>query len=515
MWTAERARRAATPTVEEMAVEDGDRQGVAAATDNRAAWLALLVLCLGDLMIVLDGTIVNVALPSIRDDLGFTQESLAWVVNAYLLTFGGFLLLGGRLGDLFGHRRLFLTGITLFTLASLACGLATSQSFLVGARAVQGLGGAIVSAVALSLIMTLFTEPAERAKAMGVFGFVLSGGGTAGVLLGGVITDALNWHWIFLVNIPVGAVVIALSLVLLPGTGPRAAGRVDIAGAITVTASLVLAVYAIVNGNETGWSSAQTLGLLAAAAVLMASFLVIELRVAAPLVPLGLFRIRSVSTANVVGVLMAAGLFAYFFLSALYLQEILGYSPMEVGLAYLPSMVAWGASSLLLSDRLVLRFGIKPPLLAGLGLMALGLVLLARTPVDGDFVVDVLPATLAVGLGAGIGFNPILLAAMSGVRPGDAGLASGIVNTAFMMGGALGLAILASLAASRTDSLEASGESPLTALNGGYHLAFITGAVFVVVSAVVAAALLRRESAVEGQQSDEAVAEADIVEQAA
>jgi EmrB/QacA subfamily drug resistance transporter len=497
-----------------MAVQDGDRQGAAPGIDRRAAWLALIVLCLGDLMIVLDGTIVNVALPSIRDDLGFTQESLAWVVNAYLLTFGGFLLLGGRLGDLFGHRRLFLTGITLFTLASLACGLATSQSFLVGARAVQGLGGAIVSAVALSLIMTLFTEPAERAKAMGVFGFVLSGGGTAGVLLGGVITDALSWHWIFLVNIPVGAVVLALSLILLPGTGRRAAGRrVDVAGAVTVTASLVLAVYAIVNGNETGWSSAQTLGLLAAAAVLMATFIVIELRVAAPLVPLGLFRIRNVSTANVVGALMAAGMFAYFFLSALYLQEILGYSPMEVGLAYLPSMVVWGASSLLLSDRLVLRFGIKPPLLAGLGLMALGLVLLARTPVDGNFAVDVLPATLAVGLGAGIGFNPILLAAMSGVRPADAGLASGVVNTAFMMGGALGLAILASLSASRTDSLEASGESTLAALNGGYHLAFISGAVFVVVSAVVAGALLRREPDV--QQSEETGPDAEIVEQAA
>jgi EmrB/QacA subfamily drug resistance transporter len=496
-----------------MAVEYGDRRGVAPASDRRAAWLALLVLCLGDLMIVLDGTIVNVALPSIRDDLGFTQESLAWVVNAYLLTFGGFLLLGGRLGDLFGHRRLFLTGITLFTLASLACGLATSQSFLVGARAVQGLGGAIVSAVALSLIMTLFTEPAERAKAMGVFGFVLSGGGTAGVLLGGVITDALSWHWIFLVNIPVGAVVLALSLILLPGAGRRAAGRVDVAGAVTVTASLVLAVYAIVNGNETGWSSAQTLGLLAAAAVLMVTFIVIELRVAAPLVPLGLFRIRNVSTANVVGVLMAAGMFAYFFLSALYLQEILGYSPMEVGLAYLPSMLVWGASSLLLSDRLVLRFGIKPPLLAGLGLMALGLVLLARTPVDGNFAVDVLPATLAVGLGAGIGFNPILLAAMSGVRPADAGLASGVVNTAFMMGGALGLAILASLSASRTDSLEASGESPLAALNGGYHLAFVSGAVFVVVSAVVAGGLLRREPDV--QQSQEAGPDAEIVEQAA
>jgi EmrB/QacA subfamily drug resistance transporter len=456
-------------------------------------WLALIVLCLGDLMIVLDGTIVNVALPSIREDLGFSQESLAWVVNAYLLTFGGFLLLGGRLGDLFGHRRLFLIGITLFTFASLACGISNSQETLIVARAVQGLGGAVVSAVALSLIMTLFTEPAERAKAMGVFGFVLSGGGTAGVLLGGIITDTLAWNWIFLINLPVGIAVFALTLVLLPGGPGHATGRVDVAGAVTVTTSLILAVYAIVNGNDAGWTSFQTLGLLGAAVVLMATFLAIELRVSAPLMPLGLYRIRNVSTANVVGVLMAAGLFAYFFLSALYLQLILGYSPLEVGLAYLPSTLLWGASSLLLSDRLVLRFGIKTPLLAGLGLMTLGLLLLARTPVDGNFLVDVLPATLAVGLGAGIGFNPLLLAAMSGVRQTEAGLASGIVNTAFMMGGALGLAVLASLAASRTESLEASGDSPLVALNGGYHAAFLVGAIFVVASAVVGGALLRAD----------------------
>ncbi len=464
-------------------------------TDTRTRWLALLVLCLGDLMIVLDGTIVNVALPSIRDDLGFSQESLAWVVNAYLLTFGGFLLLGGRLGDLFGHRRLFLSGITLFTLASLACGLSTSQEQLVAARAVQGVGGAVVSAVALSLIMTLFVEPAERAKAMGVFGFVLSGGGTAGVLLGGVITDLLSWHWIFLVNLPVGAAVFALTLVLLPGGRGHATGRVDIAGALTVTAALMLAVYAIVNGNEEGWTSLQTLGLLGVSAVLLVVFLVLESRMSSPLMPLGIFRNRNVSTANVVGVLMAAGMFAYFFMSALYLQEVLEYTPLEVGLAYLPSMVVWGGSSLLLSDRLVMRFGIKPPLIAGLSLMAIGLLLLVRTPVDGNFLVDVLPATLAVGLGAGIGFNPILLAAMSGVAPTEAGLASGVVNTAFMMGGALGLAVLASLAASRTDSLEASGESAIEALNGGYHVAYIVGVVFVIASAVVAALLLRPETA--------------------
>jgi EmrB/QacA subfamily drug resistance transporter len=459
---------------------------------GRARWLALLVLCFGDLMIVLDMTIVNVALPSIRADLGFSETSLAWVVNAYLITFGGFLLLGGRLGDLFGHRRLFLIGLTLFTLASLACGLASSQEFLVTARAVQGLGGAVVSVVALSLTMIMFTEPAERAKAMGIFGFVLSGGGTAGVLLGGVLTDLLSWNWIFLVNIPVGAAVLTLSLLLLPSErGPSLSDRLDVAGAVTVTASLMVAVYAIVNGNETGWTSGETIGLLAAAATLLAIFLVIEARAQSPLVPLGLFRLRNVSTANVVGILMAGGMFAIFFLSALYLQQVLGYSPLEVGLAYLPSTVIWGITSFALSDKLVMRFGIKPPLLAGLSLMALGIVLFARAPVDGNFAVDVLPALILQGLGAGIGFNPILLAAMSDVKPTEAGLASGVVNTSFMMGGALGLAVIASLAASRTDTLLASGDAPLAALTGGYHLGFLVGAVLTAAAAVLAAVVLR------------------------
>jgi EmrB/QacA subfamily drug resistance transporter len=462
--------------------------------DTRARWLALYVVCLGDLMIVLDGTIVNVALPSIRDDLGFTQTSLSWVVNAYLLTFGGFLLLGGRLGDLFGHRRLFLAGISLFTAASLACGLANSQNMLVAARAIQGIGGAVVSAVAFSLLVTIFTEPADRAKAMGVFGFVLSGGGVIGVLAGGFLTDLINWHWIFLVNIPVGVAVYVLSLRLLPtGRGPAASGRVDVAGAVTATASLMLAVYAIINGNEQGWTSARTLGVLGAAVVLLAVFVAIEARVSSPLMPLGLFRNRNVSTANALGVLMAAGMFAYFFFSALYLQLVLEYTPMEVGLAYLPSTVLWGTSSLLLSDRLVMRFGIRTPLLGGLALMTLGLVLLARTPVDGNWTIDILPATLAVGLGAGVAFNPLLLAAMSGVAPEQAGLASGVVNTAFMMGGAVGLAILASLADSRTDALLASGDGSFAALNSGYHVAFIVGAIFVVASAVVGAALFRVE----------------------
>jgi EmrB/QacA subfamily drug resistance transporter len=475
--------------------------------DSRTRWLALLVLCLGDLMIVLDTTIVNVALPSIQEDLGFSKTELAWVVNAYLLTFGGFLLLGGRLGDLFGYRRLFVSGIAFFTLASLACGLATTQGMLVGARAVQGLGGAVVSAVALSLIMILFTEPAERAKAMGIFGFVLSGGGSAGVLLGGVLTDRLDWNWIFLVNIPIGVLVLVLSLRLLPGAPGQAAGqRLDVAGAVTVTAALMLAVYAIVNGNEAGWGSGQTLGLLAGAVVLLAVFLVIEARHPSPLVPLRLFRLRNLATANVLGMLMSAGMFAAFFMSALYLQLVLGYSPLEVGLAYLPSTVVWGAASLFLSDKLVMRFGIKPPLVAGLSLMALGILLFARAPVDGSFATDILPAMVLQGFGAGIAFNPMLLAAMTCVEPRESGLASGIVNTSFMMGGALGLAALVSLADSRTDSLLASGDGSLDALTSGYHAAFLAGALLALAAAAIGATLLRpsaatpdREEAAEGE----------------
>jgi EmrB/QacA subfamily drug resistance transporter len=459
---------------------------------TRARWLALVIVCLGDLMIVLDVTIVGVALPSIREDLGFTESSLAWVANAYLLTFGGFLLLAGRLGDLFGQRRLFLLGITLFTAASLGCGLATTQGLLVGGRAIQGLGGAIVSAVALSLIVTLFTEPAERAKAMGVFGFVAAGGGTIGVLLGGILTDALNWHWIFLVNVPIGIAVFALSLWVLPsGRGQTSKTRLDVSGAVTVTASLMLAVYAIVNGNEVGWTSARTLGLLAASAMLLGLFLLIEARVRSPLVPLGLFRLRNIAVSNVVGVLWAAAMFAWFFLSALYLQLVLGYSPLQVGLAFLPANLIMAVFSLGLSAKLVMRFGIRLPLATGLLLASVGLALFARAAVDGSFAVDVLPSMILLGIGAGMAFNPVLLAAMNDVSPSDAGLASGVVNTSFMMGGALGLAVLASLAASRTDTLLASGDDQLAALTGGYNLAFLVGAIFALSAAALGGALLR------------------------
>jgi MFS family permease len=340
---------------------------------------------------------------------------------------------------------------------------------------------------------------------MGVFGFVLSGGGVIGVLLGGVLTDILNWHWIFLVNLPVGVAVFALSVALLPkAAGETERGRLDIAGAVTVTAALMLAVYAIVNGNDVGWGSARTVALLAAAAALLAIFLTIEARVASPLMPLGLFRLRNVSGANAAGALMAGGMFAWFFFSALYLQQILDYSPLEVGLAYVPSMVLWGVASLVLSDRLVMRFGIKPPLLAGLGLMVLSLVLFARAPVDGNFALDILPATIPLALGAGIAFNPLLLAAMSGVEPRQAGLASGVVNTAFMMGGALGLAVLASLADLRTESLRDAGEGVAAALNGGYHVAFLVGAAFTIAAGVVAAVVIRAPAAATAHPGEEA-----------
>ncbi|MGK9235073.1 DHA2 family efflux MFS transporter permease subunit [Inquilinus limosus] len=484
-----------------------DRRAESPAAAHRdGRWLALAVLCLGVLMIVLDTTVVNVALPSIKADLGFTESTLAWVVNGYMLTFGGFLLLGGRLGDLFGHRRLFLIGLALFTLASLACGLAGGQGFLVAARAVQGLGGAVVSAVALSLIMDLFTEPGDRARAMGVYGFVAAGGGSIGVLLGGLLTGWLSWHWIFLINLPIGAAVFALSLILLPAGGRNEAARhLDIAGAVTVTAAMMLAVYAIVNGNEAGWTSTRTLGLLAAAVVLLVAFLAIETRVAVPLMPLGLFRRRSLAVASIIGMLWAAAMFAWFFLSALYMQQVLGYGPMEVGLAFLPANLIMAAFSLGLSARLVMRFGIRIPIVIGLLLAAAGLALFAWAPVEGRFALHVLPGMLLLGLGCGMALNPVLLAAMSEVAPTDSGLASGMVNTAFMMGGALGLAVLASLAASRTGGLLAAGADQPAALVGGYQAAFLAGACFAALAVALGAVLLPRPPAAEPAGEAESV----------
>jgi EmrB/QacA subfamily drug resistance transporter len=463
-------------------------------------WLALYLLCLGELMIVLDTTIVNVALPSIRADLGFSETSLVWVVNAYMLTYGGFLLLGGRLGDFFGQRRMFLLGLTLFTFASLVCGVANSQWLLITARAVQGLGGAVVSAIALSLIMKLFAEPAEQARAMGVYGFVCAAGGSIGVLLGGALTGAFNWHWIFLVNLPIGAAVYALCLALLPDDrGQAGAGRLDVAGAVTVTLSLMLAVYAIVNGNEAGWASTRTVGLLCGAAALLALFFGIESRVGNPLMPLGMFRSRNIAVSNVIGALWAAGMFAWFFIAALYMQLVLGYSPMQIGLAFLPSNVIMAAFSLGLSAWVVMRFGLRLPIAVGMLLAAAGLALFALAPVDGGFLAHVLPGMLLLGLGCGMALNPVLLAAMSDAGPEDSGLASGIVNTAFMMGGALGLAVLASLAAARSELLLAAGAGTPAALTGGYQAAFAVGALFAAAAALIAG-LLRAGTA--GQKGE-------------
>jgi len=469
-------------------------------------WLALYVLCFGVLMIVLDTTIVTVALPSIRADLGFDETSLVWVVNAYMLTFGGFLLLGGRLGDLFGHRRLFLIGLTAFTLSSLACGLATSQVVLIASRAAQGLGGAVVTAVALSLIMDLFDEPQDRAKAMGIYGFVCAAGGTIGALLGGLLTTAFSWHWIFLVNLPIGIIVYALCLRLLPGgTGPEERVRLDVAGAVTITVALVLVVYAIVNGNQAGWTSAQTVGLLGTGAVLFATFLAIEMRVDAPLVPLRLFRLRNLATANIVGVLWAAAMFAWFVIAALYMQLLLGYTPLQIGLAFLPADLIMAVFSLGLSARIVMRFGIRGPIAVGMLLVGIGLFLFARAPLEADFLRDILPGMLLLGLGAGMALNPVLLAAMNDVSPGESGLASGIVNTSFMMGGALGLAVLASLAAARTAALDAFGIDKTVALSGGYAAAFGIGAVFAVAAAVVSVVMLRAKRLAVAEQDGPAI----------
>jgi EmrB/QacA subfamily drug resistance transporter len=455
-------------------------------------WAALYVLCGGTLMIVLDSTIVNVALPSIRESLHFSESQLAWVVNAYLLTFGGFLLLGGRLGDLFGPRKMFMAGLVLFTVASVLCGLSDSQALLVFARAIQGLGGAVVSAVGLSLTMNLFTESGERARAMGIFGFVASGGGSIGVLLGGILTSAFNWHWIFLVNLPVGILVFLLALHYLPAIAGDTQSRkhLDVAGAVSVTAALLTATYAVINGNAAGWTSLQTLGTLGIAAILLGIFITVESKAKHPLMPLSLFRVRNVKVANAIGVLWAAAMFAWFFIAALYLQLVLGYNPLHVGLAFLPANLIMAFFSISLSAKLVMRYGIKKLLSIGLLIAAVGLALFAHAPVHGHFLTDVLPSMLLLGIGAGMAFNPVLLAAMNDVPPHESGLASGIVNTSFMMGGALGLAVLASVSAAHTKALSVNGSNSLEALAGGYHLAFLLGGLFAALASLIGASLL-------------------------
>ena len=461
------------------------------AATNRRRWIALVVLCVGMLMIVLDATIVNVALPSIQDDLGFSQSSLAWVVNAYLIAFGGLLLLAGRLGDLLGRRRVFLAGLAVFTGASLFCRIAQSQGLLIAARFVQGAGGALTSGVILGMIVTTFREPREQAKAIGVYSFVAAAGGSIGLLAGGGLTQAVSWHWIFFVNLPIGIVTALLALrVVERDEGVGIERGADLPGAALVTSALMLGVYTILEAGSHGWGSLHTLGLGAVSLALLFAFVARQARVSNPLMPLRLFRSRNVAGANAVQALFVAGMFGMFFLGALYLQRVLGYDALEVGLAFLPVTLVIGTLSLGFSERLNTRFGPKATLLPSLVLIAAGLVLFARAPVGGDYVTDVLPGMVLLGLGAGVSFPSLMTLAMSGATPSDAGLASGLVNTTLQVGGAVGLAVLATLATTRTQHLLSRGDGSASALTGGYHLAFIVAAGLVVAALVVAITVL-------------------------
>jgi EmrB/QacA subfamily drug resistance transporter len=450
------------------------------------------MVCLSSLMIILDATIVNVALPAIQSDLGFAQADLAWVVNAYLLTFGGFMLLAGRAADLVGRRRVLMIGIGLFTLASLACGLATSQALIVIARGVQGIGGSIVSAVSLSILLVLFPDTAERAKAMSIWGFVGSGGGTVGVIAGGLVTQALNWHWIFLLNVPIGALALVLARPLLPHVPGTGLGqRLDWGGTLAVVAAPVLAVYGMVNASQYGWGSPVTVGCLGAAALIAAAFVLIERRVRAPLVPLGIFRSRTIVVTNAITAISGAAFFGWFFFSPLYAQHILGFGALETGLTFLPATLTMAVLSLGLAAWIVARVGPKRPLVGGMLLFTVGLLLFARAPVDGAFVPDILVPMFLLGLSAGISFMPLFLIATADVSPEDSGLVSGLISTSQMIGGALGLALLAGLAAARSQAMQASGAPPLESLNAGYHAAFLFGAALSLVTALLAATQLR------------------------
>jgi EmrB/QacA subfamily drug resistance transporter len=453
------------------------------------------VLCAGFLMIILDQTIVNVALPSIQTDLHFSQSNLAWVVNAYLIAFGGLLLLVGRIGDLIGRKRIFLVGLAIFTTASLVCGIAQSQGVLIAARFVQGLGGAMTSAVILGMIVTMFPSPADQAKAIGVYSFVASAGGALGLLLGGVLTQGLNWHWIFFVNIPIGiATAFFATRLLKQEKGIGLEHGADAPGALLLVSSLMLGVYTIVEASSYGWGSAHTIGFGAAAVGLLVAFIIRQATAASPLVPLRVFRSRTVTGANVVQVLMVAGLFGMFFLGALYMQRVLHYDAIEVGLAFLPVALGIAVLSLGFSARLITRFGSALTLLPGLAAMAIGLVLFRGAPANANYWSDLLPVMVLIGIGAGLGFPALMTLAMSAATPEDSGLASGLVNTTQQVGGALGLAVLATLSTTRSNSLHASGHSLTSSLISGYHLAFSIGAVLLVVAIGLAVVLLARKS---------------------
>ncbi len=465
-----------------------------ATPTDRSRWVALVVLCAGMLMIILDQTIVNVALPTIQSDLGFSQSSLAWVINAYLIALGGLLLLAGRMGDLLGRKRVFLAGLALFTLASLLCGVSQTEAMLIGARFVQGVGAAMASAVILGMIVRMFPQPREQAMAIGIYSFVASAGASIGLLAGGLITQAINWHWIFFVNLPIGVAAAVLAVRLLEDDRGLGLGEgADVAGATLVTAALMLGVYTIVGTVDHGWSSAHTLGFGAAAVALLAGFVARQATASRPLVPLRIFRSRNVSGANVVQALMVAGMFGMFFMGTLYLQRVLGYGAVQTGAAFLPVSAAIGVLSLGFSARLITRLGARAVLLPGLVALVAGLLLLTGAPVGGDYVTDLLPALVLLGVGAGIAFPALVTLAMSGATAADSGLASGLVNTTQQVGGALGLAVLATLSTSRSNHLLADGDSAASALTGGYHLAFAIGAGLVVAAIVVAMLVLRSE----------------------
>ncbi len=455
---------------------------------GRERWIALYVLCTGMLMIVLDVTVVNVALPSIQEDLHFSTSSLAWVVNAYLISFGGLLLLAGRLGDLVGRRSIFLAGIGLFTVASLLCGVAQSQTVLISARFIQGVGGAMTSAVILGMIVTMFPEPREQAKAIGVYAFVASAGGAVGLLAGGLITQSINWHWIFFVNLPIGIfTAVATRRLLQRDKGIGFAAGADIPGALLITSALMLGVYTIVKpAAEDGWGAGRTLAFAAGSLVLLAAFVAREATARSPLVPLRIFRSRNLVFANLIQVLSVAGMFGMFFLGALYLRRVLGYDALQIGLAFLPVTVGMAVLSIRFSEQLVMRFGAQPTVIAGLVLIGISLVLFALAPVHSSYVSGVLPSMALLGIGAGACFPALMGMAMSGSTPQDAGLASGLVNTTAQVGGALGLAVLATLSASHSAHLSAQGHTSAVALTAGYHLAFWIASALVAIAIAVA-----------------------------
>jgi EmrB/QacA subfamily drug resistance transporter len=445
------------------------------------------------LMIILDGTIVNVALPAIQADLDFSQSGLAWVVNAYLIPFGGLLLLAGRSGDLVGRKRMFLTGIAVFTVASALCGLATSQAFLIGARFVQGVGGAMAAAVSLGMIVTMFPDRREQARAISIFSFVAAAGGSLGLLAGGFLTEAISWHWIFFVNLPIGIVAFALAVRTIPeekGIGLREGA--DVLGAALVTSGLMIGVYTIVKAADHGWASTHTVLFGAASVVLLAGFVVRQATVASPLLPLRVLRDRNVAGANLIQVLMVGGMMGMFFLGALYLERVLGFDPLQIGLGFLPVGIGIGALSLGVSAMANQRFGERAVLITALTLLAVGLALLTRAPVDGSYLTDVFPSTVLVGVGAGLGFPATMTLAMSDATKDDSGVVSGLVNTTQQVGGALGLAVLATMATARTNELAATGVAAPHAMTSGFRLAFGIGAGMVAVAVVLAGTVLTR-----------------------